>query len=404
MFKKSIWGHSFIIFLLVSLIISCAAPTFANDIKDKRNELKDVQQEIENSKDILKEASEKEKSLLLELEHLNQEIAQIEQEISVIGGEIKRIDGEIAVLNEEIAEQEEEIAKLDEFLPKRLRYFYENGRVSYLEVLFDVTNFTDFLYRVTSIKRIIENDTKMIQDYQMQKEALEVNRRKLEEQKQELAELQAESEAKKADVVVKKAEREQLLAEAQEEIAAQEEAIAALEKEADKISEIIKQLEEEERKKQDQGGTASRGNGQFLWPVQGYGPAWITSRFGYRTHPITGVKGSFHGGLDIGIPHNRWPGSASYNGSYVNVLASDGGIASTAYMAGGYGNYIIINHGNGFSTIYGHLHGYLVSNGQVVEKGQPIGIVGSTGASTGPHLHFEIRKNGQRLDPLGYLR
>lgn len=141
----------------------------------------------------------------------------------------------------------------------------------------------------------------------------------------------------------------------------------------------------------------------LMWPLKDYGPRWITSYFGMReVHPITGKKNVMHNGIDIAISFNRWPGSEAFNGAPVYVLAAADGIAYPYETSGGYGNYVIIVH-DGFTTLYAHTHENLVKNGEEVKAGQPIAIVGSTGLSTNPHLHFEVWVNGKPTDPLKYL-
>jgi len=198
-------------------------------------------------------------------------------------------------------------------------------------------------------------------------------------------------------------EREKLLAVVQENIEAEEKAIRELEQEAKKMDALIKQLQEEMRR-QTERFTPS---GKLLWPLAEYGTSWITSGYGTRVNPITKRAGEFHGAIDIGIPRTRWPGSKNYNGNPVYIRAADNGIVLFAGINGslsyGYGRLVVIDHGGGLATAYAHCHSILVAPGQEVSRGQNIAIVGSTGSSTGPHLHFEVRVNGERKNPMNYF-
>jgi murein DD-endopeptidase MepM/ murein hydrolase activator NlpD len=142
-----------------------------------------------------------------------------------------------------------------------------------------------------------------------------------------------------------------------------------------------------------------------------YGTSWITSGYGTRVSPITRRAGEFHGGVDIGIPRSRWPGSRNYNGNPVYIRAAQDGVVIYAGLNGslsyGYGRLVIIAHGKtqgkDLTTLYAHCHTLLVAPGQQVSRGQNIALVGSTGSSTGPHVHFEVRLDGARQNPMGYF-
>lgn len=162
------------------------------------------------------------------------------------------------------------------------------------------------------------------------------------------------------------------------------------------ISSVIEELESTTK--------IASANSELLWPLKEYGLEWISSHYGVRSiHPITKEKDVMHHGLDIAIPFYRWPGTREFNGAPVYILAATNGVAYSYESSGGYGNYVIVVNDQ-FTTRYAHTHENLVENGEVVTAGQPIAIVGSTGVSTGPHLHFEVWVNGVTVDPLKYLK
>jgi murein DD-endopeptidase MepM/ murein hydrolase activator NlpD len=385
--------------MLVFLLLAAGIlPVFASPIDEKQNELSDVKGEISQSKTVLKEQKKQESEILRDIRLLETDINKIQVEIRSLASKISQTEENIQITEDELAEAEERIAIMDALLSTRLRVIYESGQVNYLDVLFNSASFTEFLTRYNDLQLILEQDRELLTEFQTERERIVGIKEELEERRQELIDLRRTNLAKKQEVEIKSREREQLLAAVREEIDEREEAIKKLETEAKKIEEIIKQLQAQQR------GVGFRGNGQYVWPVPDFGPSWITSGYGIRVDPITRRPGAFHGGIDIGISHNRWPGSRSYSGVPVNVVAVDSGIAHTYRMGSGYGNLVIIDHGGGMATVYGHNHSFLVANGQSVQRGQAISIVGSTGYSTGPHLHFEVRVNGERVNPLPYVR
>lgn len=385
--------------MLVFLLLAAGIlPVFASPIDEKQNELGGVKGEISQSKTVLKEQKKQESELLRDIRLLETDINKIQVEIRSLASKISQTEEKIRIAEDELAEAEARIAYMDALLSTRLRVIYESGQINYLDVLFNSASFTEFLTRYNDLQLILEQDRELLTEFQTERERIVGIKEELEERRQELIDLRRTSLAKKQEVEIKSREREQLLAAVREEIDEQEEAIKKLEAEAKKIEDIIKQLQAQQR------GVGFRGNGQYIWPIPEFGPSWITSSYGIRVDPITRRPGTFHGGIDIGIPHNRWPGSRSYSGVPVNVVAADSGIAHTYRMGSGYGNLVIIDHGGGMATVYAHNHNFLVANGQSVQRGQAVAIVGSTGYSTGPHLHFEVRVNGERVNPLPYVR
>jgi len=203
----------------------------------------------------------------------------------------------------------------------------------------------------------------------------------LEVKKKELERALQQQESMKEQLDLQKKEKQQILASVQQEREAYEKALAELEESSRKLEAMIRQL---------QGGSSEAlGTGVFTWPTPGY--TTITSPYGMRYHPILKTR-KMHTGVDIGAPMSA------------TIVAADSGKVIYAGWMEGYGQVLVIDHGNGLSTLYAHQSAFLVSNGQTVTKGQAIGKVGSTGWSTGPHLHFEVRINGSYTDPMPYLK
>ncbi len=385
-----------VLFLVLLVLAAGIFPVFANQIDEKKNELGAVKDDIKAVQGELKENKAKESTLQRDLRLLETNINKVQAEIRALGQKITATEKEIARIEAELSDAEERIEEMDKLLAVRLRAIYENGQVSYLDVLFESATFVDFLTRYNDLQLIIAEDKELLLRFQEERQQILAIKDKLEASRQSLLTFRRDNLAKKQELEGKTTERSRLLVAVRSEIDAQEEAIKKLEAEAKKIENLIKQMQAAQ--------SGYRGTGQYRWPVPDYGTSWITSGYGTRIHPITRQPGTFHGGIDIGIPHSRWPGSRSFNGNPVEVVASDTGIAHVYRMGSGYGNLIIIDHGGGIATVYAHLHRFLVTDKQEVVRGQAIAHVGSTGASTGPHLHFEVRVNGERKNPMNYLR
>ena len=389
--------------LMFSLVL-CFTPTNANaattqaeidELKEQRNQLKEQQKDIQNTVNSLRGQQDKLIELKTALDEKNaitlQQILNLEEQIT---------------LHEELIEQKSvELEKAqdvaDEQLSRlkvRIRNMEENGRYNYVAVLFGAESISEFLSLMDDIGDIMKSDRDLensykeaVTDLKAVKSEYEEARLELKEQKAELTNLSAQLEK---DIV----EANAAILELEGDISANSAILSQLnaqDKEMqDKINQKIKELNEQNKPSNPSNPSnpsKPSGSGTLtVWPSY---CTYITSVQGNRVHPITGQYGT-HGGTDIGASY----GSAIY--------AAGSGTVVTAYnnsaYNGGYGNYAMINHGNGIQTLYAHMSVCSVTVGQTVSAGQTIGYVGSTGRSTGPHLHFEVRVNGSRVDPQSY--
>jgi septal ring factor EnvC (AmiA/AmiB activator) len=387
-----------ILLAVVLLLISGVLPVFANQINNKQEELNAVRGDLKQQKKELQQNKAEQQRVEKQIKLLKGEINTIEAELRSLAKKIDSTESEITKTEAELAAAQERIDKMDSVLAVRLRTIYEKGKVSYLDVLFSSSSFTEFLTRYNNLQLIISEDKQLLTEFQAERVAIAAAKELLEERRQELETMRRENLSQKSKVEKKRTEQRQLAVALQEAYEEVENSVKQLEAEAKTLEKIIRDLQAAQR------GSASRGTGEMIWPVEEYGPSWVTSPYGYRRNPFTGASGSWHGGVDIGIPHSRWPKSRSYSGSPARVVAADSGIAYTYPSLGGYGNLVIVDHGGGIATAYAHLHSFRVTNKAVVLRGDVIGYVGSTGASTGPHLHFEVRKNGNRVNPMPFIR
>jgi len=400
-FHWRIWALLLIVCLLFTYIPLAAANNLEGKILERFGELESVKDTVSEQQKELKQYKNQEERLLAELRELNIGVEALRRELIKIQQEIDSTEVEIERVTEELHAAQAVLERKDELLQRRLRAIYENGDVNYLEVLFNSTSFPEFITRLNDLKVIAQNDVVLLEEAQEQRTMIQGVKDDLEEKRDNLELLKREQIKRKDELDRQMASRENILGQVQDQIEAQERVIRELEEEAKALEDLIKRLQEEQRRLNNQPP------GKLLWPLEEFGRGWITSGYGYRTHPITRIQGVFHGGIDIGIPYNRWPGSASYDGNPVYVRSAADGIVIFSGISGslnyGYGRLVIVDHGGGMSTIYAHNHSLLVSPMQEVLMGQPLGIVGSTGSSTGPHLHFEVRLNGERVNPMNYF-
>lgn len=330
---------------------------------------------------------------------LDSSLAKISEELEQLSGQISSKEEEIRVTGEELREARIVEAEQYEAMKLRIRYMYENGESSYWDMLFQSQSMSELLNKAEYISKISEYDRNQLDKYVAIKEDIEQKEIRLEREKAELLTLQESTEAKHASVEQLLSEKEKELknyesqianAEAQAsqyqaEIAAQEAQIAQME------AELKRQEEEARRKAEAQGQTyktVSIGDITFTWPCPA--SSRITSYFGSREAPTEGASTN-HKAVDIGAS----------TGTDI-IAAADGQVSIATYSASA-GNYIMLNHGGGVTTVYMHCSKLLVSAGESVKKGQVIAKVGSTGYSTGPHLHFGVRVNGTYVDPLQYV-
>lgn len=380
--------------------------------------------DLEGLKEQKKEMEEKAQNQQSEISGLNTQINSVGQEIRVLDSQINESQNQLDIIEEQISELEAEIlinvenlekaqASLDEKqdeLNSRLREQYMRGDTIFLEILLESSSIVEILTRFDIVKDIVNQDKELLEFTNRQIEFIEETEAILKVQRKEYKEKLEIEKIKKAEL--EKANREKMeymailqedktKAEAQyDEFIAMTNAldskIVQLEKELEakrKAEEEARKRREEERRKAAEAAnntytSYSGGSGQMLWPVSGHYN--ITSLYGNRIHPIFKTN-KFHAGIDISAPLGT------------SILAAKSGIVIYSGWQGGYGNCVMISHGDGIVTLYGHHSKNLVSVGQYVEAGQKIALCGSTGYSTGPHLHFEVRVNGSTTNPLNWL-
>ena len=308
-----------------------------------------------------------------------QEIELVEEQVSIY---TQLVEDKAREVEQATADENEQLATYR----RHVRAMEENGRFTYLSILFGSSSLGELMSNLDMIGEIMEADQRSYDQYVAAREKSEQIQAEYETMLDELDVRQAELESERAELEAQIEEATQLIVDLEAQLetdrAAYEEQLAKEEALESEIQNMIAELERQEA------ANSITSTGTYIWPLPGYSPG---SAYGPRIHPIWGDL-RFHSGEDIGAP------------SGTPILAADSGIATVIPDNGnGYGNYVIINHGGGRTTLYAHMSGFAVSNGASVTQGQTIGYVGSTGNSTGPHLHFEVRVNGATTDPKSYF-
>lgn len=379
--KRKVISIILILTLLQAYLVSVIAAT-TSELNGQKDEL---QGKITDAKDQQSDVQEELDEEMKVISNLDAEITQAEEEIAQLEYQIQELEKSISEKENLINEKQKEYDENEELLEQRLIVMYEAGETSFLDMLFTSTSIVDFISNYYTVSQLIEYDAELLQTIENDKNEIEEAKKTLEDQKNEIQTLKNDKVSKTNSLKVKKADRQQKANALSEEK-------KALQAKIDSYNAEIKKVEQELAKKLAQANTQINNSGlkfdgSFIWPCNN---KIITSAVKIR-------GGRWHKGIDIGA-------------RYENVYAAASGYAYTAENPGGYGHYIMVVHGSGYVTLYGHLNSYKITDGQYVSQGQVIAQSGNTGASLGPHLHFEIRKatmsnyfSSNFLNPLDYL-
>lgn len=349
----------------------------ADELEDAQKELDRIQKTIEEKQAEIRQLESQRNTVIRDLNRIERELEGLQAELSTLRRELHACEASIAATEVEIADAEGRLEVRTELMGTRIRAMSEVGYVNYLEVLLGSRSFSDFVARFELLRQILSADVKLFREVKEEKRQLEAKKAYLEEQRANLTQIKTSTVARKAAVEQRQLEKQRLQRRLQNDIEATKEAVEELERLSKELERIIFEIQ--------RARGLPGGKPVFQWPVGSSYP--ITSRFGMRYHPILKVN-KMHTGIDIGAPL----------GTTVRAAAS--GWVIVADWTGGYGKCVIIDHGGYWSSLYAHLNRISVGLNTYVSQGDPIGEVGSTGYSTGPHLHFEIRDEGTPVDPL----
>lgn len=367
--------------LMEAFVLVGEAASSVSSLNKKLSELDKEKAEIQQ--DLNRVRSEK-KSATAEKEAIDKKISVTAREIATINELISQLDADAAQYQKELDAAKTQEADTYALFKKRIRAMEENGTVSYLTVILAADSFSSMLSRAEIIGNVMAYDRGIMNNLKKQQETIITKQNEIAESKKAQESAKATLAARKKELNAQEAEASTLL----KELSAEEKAY----KKAFDEAEAAQAAARAEIKRLTSGTKASSKyvGGDFTWPVPG--KYTITSPYGYRKDPITRVR-SKHTGVDI----------AAGTGTPI-VAANSGTVIVSGWSSRGYGNYIVIDHGGGRSTLYAHQSRLAVSKGTYVTKGQTIGYVGSTGYSTGPHLHFEVLINGDDVNPMNYFK
>lgn len=367
-----------IIMLICIMCTTVLASSLQNQVNKANKDLKDAQSQLSNNK------SQQNKTLA-EINSLDSNINSTEDRIQTIESEIAGLESKIVIAQENIKYMQVEMEKQDELINKRLVAKYKSGSVTFWDVLFSSKDIEDLLYKYRALKETVKYDNELLDKVVAEKKKIESDKLALEDDVNRCTQLKAEAEAKLVELEEKQELRKTYLSKLEKDEDALAASVDALKEEADRLE---KELAEYQKKN----GSTKYEGGTMVWPLPGH--YIITSKYGNRLHPVL-KQYKLHTGVDIA--------GSGCNGD--PVVAAAAGTVIKATWSNSYGNYVIIDHGGGITTLYAHSSKLVVKAGDKVRAGQEIMKVGTTGYSTGPHLHFEVRINGKYQDPLnGWIK
>lgn len=389
-----------VVLMQFAIPMSANAATDINQLQKKRSELAKRESAL---KDKIKDSKNKIEAQEIYKGALDEQISVVQEQVNTLNEQIGLLDAEIQEKSTEISGHEQSIHLNQEQLKERLRALYIAGETSDLAILLGASDVEDMFNKADIMRRVADHDRNLIDELKQTKSEVEEQLTTIQNDRTMVADARKELSKKQSELTSLINESNNLIKNLQDTEKAAQEEQKKVSNEMQKADQEIdawhdeyerKRKEKEKNNSDDNGDNNNNNNaaknpyviGDFAWPVPGYYK--ISSPFGPRW-------GRMHKGIDIA--------GGGIHGKSI-VAAADGTVVRVSYDTGGYGNYFVIDHGSGYTTLYGHCSSVSVSNGQSVKKGQVVGKVGNTGRSTGPHLHFEIRVGGVAKNPLGWYK
>ena len=372
-----------LITIILILVITCSLCicVHAQDLTELQEQSSKITQEIDESNNRLQAVQEELSTNMQALQELDNQIAQSQNELETIDTDINNLINQIDENEEKLSKTQTELDNIQGLLDARIIKMYETPKFEFLQVLLESKSATEFLSTYYAMKELAEYDKQLLETVKKQKEDIETTKKILAEKKKQVVENKQKQQKKNQVLANTKTMRQYYIS----KLSTEEQTLQA---KIDEYNSQVNAIESEIKLMVLNSISPDYIGGAMTWPIPGY--STITSEYGMRVHPITGAY-KLHTGTDIGAPMGA------------DFVAAAKGVVTKAAMTPAYGNMVIIDHGGGVQTLYAHGSEILVQVGQEVEAGTAVLKVGSTGYSTGPHAHFEIRINGQTVNPMEYL-
>lgn len=374
--------RKYIIAILIVIILSgiciCA---YAENISNLQEQSNEIEQQLNETNNRLQVVQDEISANMQQLQELDSQIAQSQEQINKINMQVDELFLQITENEEKLVKTQQEYDDIQGLLDSRLIQMYETPQLGLLQVLFEAKNISEFLSTYYAMKELAEYDKELLGTVKKQKQEIEITKKILEEKKVQIVESKQTQQKKTQVLANTKTMREYYMS----KLSAEEQQLQA---QIDEYNTQVATIEAEIKLLAMNTISGDYIGGAMMWPIPGY--TRITSPYGMREHPITGAY-KLHNGIDVGAPTGA------------SFVAAANGIVTKATYNVSYGNMVIIDHGGGVQTLYAHGSEIIAQLGQTVATGDEVLKVGSTGYSTGPHAHFEIRVNGRTVNPLNFL-
>lgn len=381
MILKNKYGTALLACVL-ALMPVYASFSFASSADELRTKLTEIEQKKRDAEVRRADAERERRAIGSELAEIGEQLKSLDNEARALRGKMNKLQVKIDDNKAKLAKKQAEIAARHKIYKKRLRDIYINGQINYLDVLLGAKDFSDFSSRMFLLQKIVKSDLTLIDEIKAAAAEITARQQELDGQMAELSAAKKALDARIAKVNAIRERRRSMFSKAQATEKQSERKIDELEAESATVTNMLRQMESSGQVNNSGGGAS----GAYMWPCRGE----ITSYFGWRTHPIFGTT-KYHSGMDIAVDYGT------------PIHATNSGTVVYSGWLGGYGNCVMIDHGSGLVSLYGHNQSLTVSEGQYVGRGTVIAYAGSTGYSTGPHCHFEMRLHGEVTEPLNYL-
>ncbi|MDD5382682.1 MAG: peptidoglycan DD-metalloendopeptidase family protein [Candidatus Margulisbacteria bacterium] len=361
------------------LVIFCSAAVFADELTEEQK-LREIQNKLKESKEKLLKTKAEEQAVLGKLVIISKELKRTKTNLFLTQRKIMANETQIGTLTYELGKIESELLKKEKKLAGRLEEIYKGSGQDYIQLLFSSNSMSDFFNRLYFFKKVIKYDSALVQEVRADAHQAKQKRALLQDRTREIKGLAKVFEEKKQEIATQAGIKKKAYEGLKERREDFEKQVAELERSSKELEGLILKKMAERR------GVKVHGSGRLAWPLQGR----LTSKYGYRRSPFWGGR-QMHTGIDIATKYGT------------PIKSADSGEVIFSGWWDGYGKAIVIDHGRRITTVYGHMSRIYKQVGAIVAKGQVIGLVGSTGYSTGPHLHFEVRESGKPVNPMKYL-